>query len=107
MCTIGRSSSRRSTTVATAKFSYRTRTLMLRSGMHRSIGGAEVSRNGQTAWLRCSPAQNLLRDLPRALREGVLHRPARELRAAAQAGLLADAREVVLHRARRDVELLG
>jgi hypothetical protein len=37
----------------------------------------------------------------------VLDRPAGELGAAAQAGLLADAREVVLDRARRDVELLA
>src|SRR3954451_21959774 len=42
-----------------------------------------------------------------ALRDGVLDGPAGELGAPAQAGLLADARQVVLHRARRDVELLA
>src|SRR3954447_11754330 len=39
--------------------------------------------------------------------DGVLDGPAGELGAAAQAGLLADAREVVLDRARRDVQLLA
>ena len=38
--------------------------------------------------------------LSRALRDRVLDGPAGELGAPAQAGLLADAREVVLHRAR-------
>src|SRR3954454_11550013 len=41
------------------------------------------------------------------LADCVLDSPARELRAAAEAGLLADAREVVLHRARRDEQLLA
>src|SRR4051794_33144842 len=41
------------------------------------------------------------------LRDRVLDGPAGELGAPAQAGLLADAGEVVLHRARRDVQLLA
>src|SRR3954451_11179390 len=41
------------------------------------------------------------------LADCVLDSPARELRAAAQAGLLADPRQVVLHRARRDEQLLA
>src|SRR4051794_41535287 len=41
----------------------------------------------------------------RALRQRVLDRPARELRAATQPRLLADPRQAVLHRPRRDVEL--
>src|SRR3954452_23892778 len=105
MCTIGMSSRRPTTTVATAKFSYRTRTLMPGSDMHRSMVRCRPVGNGQTAWCGCDPVQTVVRDV--TLGQCVLHRPARELRAPAQAGLLADAREVVLHRARGDVELLG
>src|SRR4051794_37946744 len=39
--------------------------------------------------------------------DGVLDGPAGELGAPAQPGLLTDARQVVLHRARRDVQLLA
>src|SRR3954470_24708276 len=52
-------------------------------------------------------ARGVLTSRCRCSGDGVLDCPAGELRAAAQAGLLADAREVVLHRARRDVELLA
>src|SRR5438128_176851 len=74
------------------------------SAMHRSMVRRGPLGNGQTAWCGCDPAQTLLRDV--ALSQCVLHRPARELRAPAQAGLLADARQMVLHGARGDVELL-
>src|SRR4051812_21725039 len=60
-------------------------------------------------WLRPAPGLASYGEaLPslarRCLGEGVLHRPSGQLGAASQPGLLAHAREVVLHCARRDVQ---
>src|SRR3954454_8431768 len=52
-------------------------------------------------------ARGVLTSRCRCSGDGVLDGPGGELGAPAQAGLLADAREVVLHRARRDVQLLA
>src|SRR3954447_19205802 len=103
--TIGRSSSRRSTTAATAKFSYRKRTLMPGSDMHRSMDRCGGGGHRQTT--RVLLRSRAPRGARPSLGQCVLHRPAREFCATSQAGLLADAREVVLHGARRDVQLLG
>src|SRR3954469_17906617 len=72
--------------------------------MHRSIEPrwACAEPSNRVFWLQ-SRADSV-RDV--ALGECVLHRPARQLGAPAKAGLLADPGEVVLHGARRDVELL-
>src|SRR3954451_12865407 len=72
--------------------------------MHRSIGprGACAEPSKDVSWLQ-SRADRRARF---ALGERVLHRPARQLGATAQAGLLADTGQVVLHGARRDVQLL-
>src|SRR3954454_13165699 len=62
---------------------------------------------GLRAWVlfahaTCANSQRFGEDLVDGVHDG----PARELGAAAQAGLVANAREVVLHRARGDVDLL-
>src|SRR3954453_18358598 len=66
-----------------------------------------VSPSEPPADPRPPAARGLLTRRCRCSGDGVLDGPAGELGAAAQARLLADARQVVLHRARRDVQLLA
>src|SRR4051812_1724137 len=66
-----------------------------------------VSPSEPPADPRPPAARGLLTRRCRCSGDGALDGPAGELGAAAQAGLLADAREVVLDRARRDVQLLA
>src|SRR3954466_4919152 len=66
-----------------------------------------VSPSEPPADPRPPAARGLLTRRCRCSGDGVLDGPAGELGAPAQAGLLADARQVVLDRARRDVQLLA
>src|SRR4051794_9931857 len=85
-----------------------------RRSSSRRRGHAATVVNGSWCLLlsrrraRCAPAtRSVLTGRWRRSGDGVLDGPAGELSAPAQAGLLADARQVVLDRARRDVQLLA
>src|SRR5256714_2193071 len=81
------------------------------SSMHGVSIREGRTRNGRTRAVAALPRRDRCTRSAAAAAtlsgQRVLHGPARELRAPTQARLLADAREVVLHRARRDVQALG